>query len=165
MKTIDPFRSFSCYNAWANAQLLQAATPLTDSQLDRKFDMGVGSLRKTLLHIYNGEFVWLQRWQGKRDTPWPNEEEKATVATLASRFGLLPPQHDAFLETLKDTDLDRSIVYRDSKGSLFSAALGDMLIQGFNHSTHHRAQAANMLRHVGAGPVELDYMYWVRKPA
>jgi uncharacterized damage-inducible protein DinB len=47
-----------------------------------------------------------------------------------------------------------------------------MVLQMFVHSTHHRAQAVNMLRHVGAVmPVsgnaagQVDYMMMVRVPA
>jgi uncharacterized protein YciI len=56
-------------------------------------------------------------------------------------------------------------VYRDSKGSLFQATLGDMLMQGVMHTKHHQAQAVNALKRLGAAWPELDYMYRVRKPA
>lgn len=158
-------RQMFLYGRWANDRLLTAAGPLPDAALDHPFEMGVGSLRRTLLHLFNGEFVWLQRWQGRRDAPWPDEHERATVATIAQRFADLYPQRDSFLTSVKDVDLSSPIVYRDSKGSLFAASLAEMLVQGFNHSTHHRAQAANMLRHVGVEGVELDYMYSVRRPA
>jgi len=165
MTNLGILATFLHYSESANERLMAAAKSLNDAQLDRPFEMGVGSLRRTLLHLYNGEYVWLQRWQGRTETPWPDEEEKAAVATIAQRFLRNNADRAVFLETVREADLRRPMVYRDSKGSLFSTTLGDMLVQGIAHSIHHRAQAANMLRHVGAGTVELDYMVSVRKPA
>jgi len=162
---LETSRQILAYSDWANTLVLAAAETLADAQLDQPFDMGCGSLRRTLLHTYAGEFVWLQRWQGRIETRWVNEDEAASVEEMRARFRRAWGERDEFLATLKDDDLPRIQEYRDSKGSLYRASLGDMMLQMYLHSTHHRAQAANMLRRLGAGPVDLDYMYWRRKPA
>lgn len=151
------------YSDWSNEQVLTAAARLGDAQLDQAFDMGPGSLRKTLIHIYNGEAVWLERWK-QREPRWPSESEPTSVSSLADQFAALYRDRDAFLGTLPSGQLAREQVYRDSKGSRFAATLGDMLMQGCNHSIHHRAQAVNMIRRLGGGLVELDYMMRIRKP-
>ena len=153
------------YNDWANSEVLRVAGPLNETQLDQSFDMGRGSLRRTLLHIYCGELVWLARWQGKTETPWPDEEERVSVAVIADRSAVTRGERKAFLAKVAATDHERVVTYRDSKGRLFRAALGDMILQMLNHSAHHRAQAVNMLRRVNAALVELDYMYRIRQPA
>jgi uncharacterized damage-inducible protein DinB len=162
---MDTIRTILRYSDWADDQLLRAAGALGDEQLDRPFDMGVGSLRRTLLHIWAGESVWLARWQGKAETPWPDEGERVSVATLAERFRETWKQRTKWLDALPETELAQAIVYRDSKGTRYSAALGDMMLQLCLHSHHHRAQAVNMIRCVGGTPPELDYMYSIRKPA
>lgn len=164
MVTIESLTPLFEYNDWADKQLLAAAAKCDDAALDRPFDIGPGSLRRTLLHLYNGEFVWLQRCQGKRETKWPSEAEKTAINTLQQRFDAVWRDRDAFLRTLSSADLGRVTIYRDSKGSEFQAVLSDMLMQALVHSTHHRAQAVNMLRQVGAGLVELDYMMAIRRP-
>lgn len=162
--TFQPLPSLFNYNDWANDEILRAAGPLNETQLDQAFDMGRGSLRRTILHIYVGELVWLARWQGNTETPWPNEDEPAAVAAIADRLHTTRAARQIFIAQVPTTDLDRVVKYRDSKGQLFRAPLGDMLLQMLNHSAHHRAQAVNMLRRVHAGLVELDYMYHVRQP-
>lgn len=162
---LNLLRQILKYGSWAMTRLLDGAGGLTDAALDQPFDMGVGSLRVTLLHIYNGELVWLGRWKGERDTPWPSEDERVSVAALRERFAANDVAREAFLKSLAPDDLDGTITYRDSRGSLFDATLRDMLIQGILHSHHHRAQAANMLRRVGGPAIDLDYMYHVRTPA
>ncbi|MEE8170415.1 MAG: DinB family protein [Phycisphaerae bacterium] len=153
------------YSDSANQQCLRAAALFSDEQLDRPFDMGRGSLRKTLLHIQAGENVWLQRWQGRTETPWPDEDVKISIVTLSESLDRTVAERDSFLKERSDADLERAVAYRDSKGGLFSATLGDMMVQMVIHSTHHRAQAVNMLRRLGASPPELDYMTQVRRPA
>jgi uncharacterized damage-inducible protein DinB len=153
------------YSDWANGRILDAAATRSDAQLDREFAMGPGSLRRTLLHIWGGESVWLARWAGKAETRWPDEAEPAPVAEIQKRMGATWVERARFLASLQDGDLGREQPYRDSRGSLFRAPLGSMLLQGITHSQHHRAQAVNMLRHLDAGTVELDYMMWVRRPA
>lgn len=148
------------YGDWANDRVLRSAAPLTDEQLDSSLEMGRGSLRKTLLHILCAERVWGQRWQGHTETPWPDENERAGVAEMGDRFRTTRDLRGAFLRDLRDDALGQEIEYRDSFGGLYSATLGDMMLQLCNHSTHHRAQAVNMIRRVGGKPPELDYMYW-----
>lgn len=158
-------RPLLLYSDWANGQVLRAAAGLDDGQLDRAMEIGRGSFRRTLLHLYAGEHVWLQRWQGKGETPWPDESEAASVVTLAERFGRTRGERDTFLKLLTPADTQRRLSYRDSRGGLFAATLGDMLLQAVIHSIHHRAQLVNMLRRLGIAAPELDYIMWVRRPA
>lgn len=165
MINLEGARTILSYSDWANERLHRSAATLSDDKLDQPFDMGVGSLRKTLIHIHAGESVWLQRWQNKVEVPWPNEEEKLSVATIAERSKATNRQREEFIKTIVgDAQLSKQVSYRDSKGSLFTATLADMMLQMCMHSHYHRAQAVNMLRRLGAKPPELDYMMSVRKP-
>ncbi|MEK6644279.1 MAG: DinB family protein [Planctomycetota bacterium] len=165
MLNLDSVRTFLKYSDWANDVVLRAAGPLSDTQLDQPFAMGRGSLRMELLHVWAGEHVWVARWQGRAETPWPSEEEKVAVPGIIERIVAVYRERDAFVATLAERALSSVVTYRDSKGSLFSATLADMMTQMIVHSTHHRAQIVNMLRNVGVTPApDLDYMYWVRKP-
>ncbi|MFO0973658.1 MAG: DinB family protein [Phycisphaerae bacterium] len=159
------FETFFSYGDWANAEICRLARGLAESALDQPFDMGLGTLRKTIKHILDGETVWLERWQGRAETPWPSYDERPAIPEMTEGFAETARRRAAFLATQGDADLARRVTYRDSKGSLFSATLSEMISQMFVHSTHHRAQACNMLRRVGAPPLELDFMVRVRQPA
>ncbi|GJM25206.1 MAG: hypothetical protein DHS20C16_16210 [Phycisphaerae bacterium] len=162
--TIECVKTLLGYNDAANPLVLQAAKNLPDEALDRSFPLGRGSLRKTLLHIWAGESTWLKRWKGDVEAPWPSESEPVAVSEIAGWMDEVKRGRDSFVNGLTESALTKMQQYRDSKGKLFEATLGDMLLQGCIHSTHHRAQAVNMLRNVDAGLVELDYMNWVRRP-
>ncbi len=162
--TLEGVRTLLRYNDAANALVFEAANGASDDSLDQRFPMGRGSLRRTLLHIWAGEATWLKRWQGEVETPWPSEREPVAVSKISEWMQGVKRDRDAYINGLEEAALDGIQRYRDSKGELFEASLADMLLQGCIHSTHHRAQAVNMLRNVEAGLVELDYMNWVRQP-
>lgn len=153
------------YSDHMNEQILSAASTLGDEQLDRTFDMGRSTLRKTLMHLWAGEATWLKRWKGQRETPWPNEEEAAPVEAIRERLHRVFLERDEFLSGLSENELAQTLVYRDSKGGQFSATLSDMLLQGILHSVHHRAQAVNMIRRLSGTSLEMDYMMFIRRPA
>ena len=161
---MNAIRSMLRHGEWANGQLLRCAKPLPDELLDRRIEMGPGTLRRTLLHIFNGELVWLERWKGV-SPEWPSEEQRVSVPELEERFAKVFDSRRAFIDGLAPLAVDRMQVYQDSRGGLYQATLRDMLIQGCHHSAYHRAQAVNMLRRVRAEIPEIDYMYWVRRPA
>jgi uncharacterized damage-inducible protein DinB len=161
---LEPFAMMFQYGDWADGRLLDAAASVPDERLDESFDMGRGTLRKTLVHLWAGHDVWLARWQGKADTPWPDENQPITIAELRDRLARTQQRRGDFIAGLSPADPDAQLTYLDSLGGIFSATLGQMMLQGANHATHHRAQAVNMLRRLRAGLVELDYMMRVRTP-
>jgi len=153
------------HSDWSNDRVLDAAAPLSDELLDQPFDMGPGSLRRTLIHTNAGEEVWLKRLQGVTECPWPAESDRVTVAALVEKWRATRSERDKHLATLEGADLSRIQPYRDSRGTLYRASLADMILQPIHHSIYHRAQLVNMLRRVGAKAPELDYMYRARVPA
>jgi uncharacterized damage-inducible protein DinB len=164
MDATTSIRSLLVYSDEMNTRLLQAAMPMTDGQLDRPFEMGMGTLRKTLAHIYDGEYVWLERWKGRIETPWPAFDPMQTPAHIREQLEALRRDRDAFVACLTPTRLAARQAYRDSTGSKFEATLHDMLLHGIVHSIHHRAQAVNMIRHVGGQVLEVGLMAWRRQP-
>lgn len=165
MTDLTTLRPLLSYGDWANDRVLAAASGLPDGQLDREMEIGPGTLRRTLIHLWAGEDVWLRRWSGEVEARWPTEREPVSVAVLRERFGVTRRARDAFLSNLDAAALPRAQAYRDSRGALFTASLSDMLLQACVHSIHHRAQAVNIVRRLGGGLVELDYMMRLRQPA
>lgn len=164
MIQIETVRTFYGYNDWANDQLLLACGQLGDGKLDQAFDMGLGSIRATMMHIVIGEDTFLKRAQGEVEAKWGDEAERANVAIMKERLDDTRRRREAFFKTLSDAGLPKKRVYRDSYGSLYATTLGDLLFQVCTHSMHHRAQVVNMLRRVGGKAPELDYIYWMRRP-
>lgn len=53
------------HDGWTTRQLLIRCHELTDEQLDREFDIGHRSLRRTLLHMIRNMEVWTDLMSGQ----------------------------------------------------------------------------------------------------
>lgn len=163
MNELTTLNALLLYSDRMNRSIFTAAGALDDATLDRSIDIGLGSLRRILIHIHNGEHVWLARWRGEIETKWPREDVPTAPAEVLRQLEGVWEQRRAFLTGIAPQRLDVMQNYRDSKGSLFKATLRDMILQGIIHSTHHRAQAVNALRRLGGERLEVDYMVGVRQ--
>lgn len=163
MSDMQSIRSLIDYGDKMNRVVFERASTLSEEKLAQNLDIGPGSLRRILLHLYNGELVWLARWEGKIETPWPSESLTLSPTDILAKLEAVTMQRATFVSGLNDSKLDVFQNYRDSKGSLFKATLRDMLLQGIVHSIHHRAQAVNAIRRLGGDAPDVDYMYSVRQ--
>jgi len=80
----DEMRQLYDYNAWANRRALEAASALTEEQFTRVLGSSFASVRDTLVHIYSGEWVWLERFQGRTPTAFPDAKPFNTWPGLRS---------------------------------------------------------------------------------
>ncbi|MFN0136942.1 MAG: DinB family protein [Phycisphaerae bacterium] len=162
MSKLDTFRDLFAHNDWAWARLSTLCTGLSDEQLDRPFEMGEGSLRETINHLWSAERVWLDRWKRSATPRYRGSSAGVTVQQLVEENRELAAERAAFLDGLTDESLDQVIHYTNTKGTPNEFALRDMMLHVTNHGVHHRAQAVNMLRHVGAEVPKpgLDYIFY-----
>jgi len=158
LRTISELLTF---NDWAREKLVAAAAPLADAQLDRKFDMGEGSVRATLAHLWFAEQIWLDRWLGGERPQFAKADPAISVADLHERFRRTADERAAFLAPKSDRDLDAPVTFTNMRKETYTFPLRDLLLHVCNHGSHHRAQAVNMLRHVGAQLPKpgIDYIF------
>lgn len=150
------------FSDWAHDKLISASIELSDQQLDQPFEMGEGSLRKTLNHLHSAERVWLDRWTQHTPARFRADATGVSIAQLRGEFTATATERNAFLGPLRDTNLQTPITYTNTRGQTFTYALGEMMLHVCNHGVHHRAQALNMLRRIGAELPKpgLDYIFF-----
>src|SRR5207302_10186463 len=56
------------YNAWANNRVLEACGKLSPEQFTRELGSRFSSVRETLAHIMEVEWLWLERWNRRMPT-------------------------------------------------------------------------------------------------
>lgn len=154
-------RELFAYDDWAHEKLLATAAELSDEQLDRPFEMGPGSLRKTLNHLYAAERVWLDRWVQHKPARFRGDATDVSMPQLRGEMAEAAAERNAFLGPLREADLQKSITYTNMRGQTFTYTLGQMMLHVCNHGAHHRAQVLNMLRQIGAELPKpgLDYIF------
>lgn len=161
MQTISMLDDLYRYNAWANLRAFELAADLSDDALDAAREMGMGSLRETLLHLVRAEEIWLSRWKGLAPAPVASTAERLSVEEIRQRFLAVDAARDAFLAAMGDEDRSTPCQYQDLKGNDYRHPLNELLVHVVNHGIHHRAQALHFLKRAGrtiAGG--LDYVFY-----
>ncbi|MFL5803492.1 MAG: DinB family protein [Roseiflexaceae bacterium] len=138
------------HNNWANSQIIQACSALSDQQLDAEPASATkGSIRRTLLHLVNSQHGYLSLLtlpvEARVDAA-PAFAELQQAASISGE-GLLALARDEPSKHLK-TQL------RTTDGYFVEPWV--VLVQVINHATEHREQINSMLSALGVTPPDLD---------
>lgn len=152
------------YNYWANARVLRAAARLAPEQFISPAAISQGSLRGALVHAMSAEQIWRLRLQGSlaanRFLP---EEQFPDLASLHAAWSQEELEMRAYLGSLADSALDRSVSYRAASGMGFSNRLWEILTHAVTHGVQTRSEAAVVLTGFGASPAGLDLILFLRE--
>jgi uncharacterized damage-inducible protein DinB len=142
------------YHRWANRRLFDVAHSLGTEATGR--DLGkhwsLPTLKAMFAHLYAADSVWLSRWKGQSPTRLLGDKDFASMADLREKWDALEAEQRAFVESLKDADLTRSVEYKNTEGAQFRVPLGPLLQHVVNHATHHRSEVATMLTIISGSP-------------
>ena len=153
-------RSFYDYNAWANERVLDTATHLTPQQLAAPGGASFDSVRDTLVHTMNAQWLYLERWQGRSPRSWP-DQTYADLSGIRARWDAIERDTQAFVAGLDDARLATIVEYTNMKGETWAYPLWQQMIHQVNHATQHRSEAAVLLTQLGHSPGWLDLLYFV----
>lgn len=156
-------QDYFAYHDWATRQVVTAALPLDAVALDRDFGIGPGSIRRTLLHLFDVEPWWLRNWT-TGPSPVQGSPADQSLAAALEAWLQVGEKRSAFIGQLNDEQAAQEVVALVGGPALKFRVLESM-IQICGHGTHHRAQVTNMLRHSGIQPPTLDYGFWIRQRA
>ncbi len=161
MNSVSLLQRLHQHRIWANENLLAACQPMSMEELLRQFEIGQGSIWRSLLHMYAAEFVWLAALLGEVDAVAPgdrpnrlpgNQEGESPITALdelVRQWRTLRERWNAYLSTLDPESLD-DIVYRKSSSSFacktFGSRRSDILLHVCTHAHYTTAQVVNMLR-------------------
>lgn len=153
------------HDAWTTRQLLPLCQKLSDEQLDREFDIGHRTVRRTFHHIIRNMEVWTDLMAGR---------------AVRENLGTRPEgvTVEAFIERLDRVAVDlatfaRDVAERNAWDEKFvdvldnppvEKSLGGGIAHVITHSMHHRAQLLYLLRRLGVqGLPEGDVLSWERQ--
>ena len=160
----DYFRTFARYNEWANRRLYGACARLPEAEYLKPRRAFFGSIHNTLNHLLVGDRIWLGRIEGK------DSGIKALDQILYNDFAMLRAAREAedariieIVDRLADGALGAMLAYRNMKGEPFETRLNWVLAHIFNHQTHHRGQAHDMLSQTTVAPPPLDLIFYLRE--
>ncbi len=156
------FLKLTKYNLWANQTLcgfiLKAGEAIADVEQSGSFP----TVRKTLLHIWDGQVIWYNRLHGKSLSAFPSQSFEGNLEEAINGLLESSRQYVDYVNELNE-NYDSVIKYNTFDGKQFENTVKDIIFHIMNHSTYHRGQIINLLR--GAGFTEVgstDYMRFCR---
>ena len=158
---LESLTQYCWYGDWAMNKIFDQCRDLSEEQLDQDRGMGVGSLRKSLLHIYDAECFWQSNWEAE-GVPFPSTPVTTSIGELAMRWSSMSEKKSDFMQRSGQSQLGRTVTV-DVGGGPMEFRLSESLLQLSVHGTLHRSQATNMIRAIGKNPEALDYVVWLRQ--
>lgn len=150
MSNLDAIRRLHQHRDWVNRKLRACARTLPASQLDQPFEIGAGSLIKTLAHLHAAEVVWLSAINGQADPPSPFHFRFSDLAQLEAAWDESEKGWQSLLGVLTEESLGRAVTKKASlTGETARTPLLDVLLHVCTHAQYTTAQAINMLRRLG----------------
>ena len=144
----NPVELLLIHNHWSTRALLDACETLTDEQFHHTFEMGLGSLHDTVTHILGA----MRGWTDVLERGGPRvrrEEAQRSAAELRRLLGEVDAElREHALSGPLDERIDAS-----RHGRTFVFTRNQIVVHVTTHGVHHRAQALNMLRRLGAEPL------------
>ncbi len=139
------------HNNWANLQLIQVCSALSDEQLDAEpRSVTEGSIRHTWWHLVAGQQGYLSLLTG----------------TDYRSYWQAPPPFAELQEAARSTGEGLLALAQDESGNSFKTRLQTrdgfyvepwvVMVQVINHATEHREQIKSMLSALGVTPPDLD---------
>ncbi len=157
----DLLMKYADYNLWANDRIATVLKGLDNSILDKEIPSSFNSIRKTVFHIWDAEFIWLQRLNGLSLSDWPSKQYGAE--TPIDKFLETSNSFKQFVEQLHEVEFTGDCVYKNLKGAEYRNPRNEVLQHIFNHSTFHRGQIVTMLRNSGVTELpQTDFIYYTR---
>ncbi|WP_140485163.1 DinB family protein [Flavobacterium sp. GSA192] len=150
MQTTDFFKDTFEYNYHFNQELIQL--------FEKEKQIIPEKSIKLLNHLINAQEIWNARIL--------NQDISVAVWEIRPLENLKnhnETNYNQSISILNSIELSKKIIYKNSKGIVFSNTVQDIIFHVINHSTYHRAQIASDLKANGIEPINTDYIFYKRK--
>ena len=153
-------QAYFSYADWAMDQVFRVVGTLDESLLDLEFQLGMGTLRKTLQHLVDAERWWVQNWESEH-AEFPRGEVPRTFEQIQELYQATIASRNGKVADLNADEANR-IVQVTAGGPITRFRVIESMLQLCGHGTHHRAQCLNMIRQVNNNPPAIDLVVWLR---
>ena len=140
---------YATYNQWANKRMTDTIVNLSNEQLHKDINSSFRSVYKTLVHLWDAEYLWWQRLNLHQNVEWPGKSFNGSLMELTNNLLLQSKQWRDWTESNSGEELSKHFIYKNTRKEEFSQPVSEALIHLFNHQTYHRGQIITLLRQVG----------------
>jgi uncharacterized damage-inducible protein DinB len=160
---LETIRQLFDYNAWANQRTIAGCESISNEQFLQQVGGSFGSVRNTLAHIMDVEWLYHERWQGRAPATFPKAENYSSLADIKTRWKSIDADISRYVSALSANDITRVFEFRNTKGTVLRHPLWETMQHLVNHSTYHRGQVTTLLRQLGGTAQASDMIYFFRE--
>ena len=158
-------KEYAEYNSWANLRLISYLREYPHELIRKNVISSFPSIEKTLLHIWDGQILWLSRLNGHSPSEFPSHQYQSLVHTLYDGILITSEQLSEWIDEHLKTEeaANTEISYKRINGEPKQNFAFHMLMHVFNHSTYHRGQVVTMCKQLGFKEIpSTDLIYRIR---
>lgn len=147
------------HDAWTTRLLMERCRHLSSAELDREFDLGLRTLRKTFAHIVRNVDAWSALMAG--DQMPASRGTECTIEELLDWHAVATAQLTRVAREIAGRNGwdEEWLDMMDEPPSLKS--YGGATLHVITHSMHHRGQAIHIMKRLGVEDVpEGDVLSW-----
>ena len=130
------------HDAWTTRQLLEICETLDDEALDREFDIGHRTLRRTFDHIVGNMEIWSALMSGQE----VKRSNDRTVRGMIDRLSTAATRLQSVSRRIADNSAWDELWTDHLDDPPRQKRFGTAIAHVVTHSMHHRAQVLYMLR-------------------
>jgi uncharacterized damage-inducible protein DinB len=160
---LETIQQLFAYNAWANQRTIAGCESISNEQFLQQAGGSFGSVRNTLAHIMDVEWLYHERWNGRAPTAFPNAEHYGDLSQIKARWKTVDADVNYFVQALSADEISQVIEYRNIKNVPQSYRLWETMQHLVNHSTYHRGQVTTLLRQVGGTAQASDMLLFFKE--
>jgi uncharacterized damage-inducible protein DinB len=138
------------YTLWANTRIMDALVGRCNGEAVRLVN-----------HIIGAQDEWLSRLDVEFNRRWALFDLRSLPECRKGNAHSVAGWLD-YLSRIDDAALDVEVGYQNSAGIPYKNLRRDIIAHVLNHSTHHRAQIATLIRQSGGTPPATDYIFYLR---
>ena len=161
MDELTTFRDAHRWLRWLTVRGVDACRALAADELHRPFEIGLGSVWGTLLHMHGAERIWIAALEGTEVRGMPAREEIPDWARLDAEWTGVRSRWDRYLAALTPAETAR-VMERHRDGKVFRQEVRDVLMQVPTHALYHNAQLSFMFRSMGRQFPDSAWLLWGR---
>jgi uncharacterized damage-inducible protein DinB len=156
-------KQMAAYNTWATQKILDVINALPEEKQKAELPSSFKSLYSTVLHIWDAESIWWQRFKMQERIIVPSESFNGSMQDISNGLLAQSALWKDWVDNATDMALEHVFQYYNNKKELFKQPTWQMILHVFNHGTYHRGQLINMLRQLEVEKLpQTDFIIWSR---
>jgi uncharacterized damage-inducible protein DinB len=151
--SMDRYKSLIEYNIQSNQRVLAQLRDFPQHDFEKELGGSFPSLKLTIRHLLESDWIWLKRWQGEPLAMLPSHWNTNSVDSIQAIWAPIQDDIDSYFSICLPEQLDQNVRFTTKKGDTYALLLWQTINHVVNHGTYHRGQITNMVRMLGYQPV------------